>query len=44
MHHSAYNWQEIADHATLIVNKKNALKGVDGRRDQIIGTRDFQKA
>ena len=35
-HHSAYNWQEVADHATLIVDTRNALKGVKGRRDHIV--------
>ena len=36
-HHSAYHWQEVADHAQLIVDTRNALKGVKGRRDHIVG-------
>ena len=35
-HHSAYDWQEIADHAKLIVDTRNATKGVRGRRDHIV--------
>ncbi len=33
--HSAYDWQMIADHATLIVDTRNALGSVTGRRDHI---------
>jgi UDP-N-acetyl-D-glucosamine dehydrogenase len=36
-HHSSYNWQDVADHAKLIVDTRNAMKGVKGRRDHIIG-------
>jgi UDP-N-acetyl-D-glucosamine dehydrogenase len=36
-HHSAYNWQEVADHAKLIVDTRNALKSVKGRREHIVG-------
>jgi UDP-N-acetyl-D-glucosamine dehydrogenase len=35
-HHSSYNWQEIADHAQLIVDSRNAMKQVKGRRDHIV--------
>jgi UDP-N-acetyl-D-glucosamine dehydrogenase len=35
-HHSAYDWQLVADHAKLIVDSRNALKGVKGRRDHIV--------
>ena len=35
-HHSAYNWQEVADHAQLIVDTRNATKGVKGRREHIV--------
>ncbi len=35
-HHSVYNWQEVADHAQLIVDSRNALRGVKGRRDHIV--------
>ncbi|MGN6370735.1 MAG: nucleotide sugar dehydrogenase [Phycisphaerae bacterium] len=35
-HHSAYNWQDIVDHAPLIVDTRNATKAVKGRRDHII--------
>ena len=34
--HSSYNWQEIAEHSQLIVDSRNAMKGVRGRRDHII--------
>jgi UDP-N-acetyl-D-glucosamine dehydrogenase len=34
--HSAYDWQMIADHAKLIVDTRNALQGVAGRRDHVI--------
>jgi UDP-N-acetyl-D-glucosamine dehydrogenase len=35
-HHKAYDWQMIADHARLIVDTRNALKNVTGRRDHIV--------
>lgn len=35
-HHSAYDWQMIADHAKLIVDTRNALRTVSGRRDHIV--------
>jgi UDP-N-acetyl-D-glucosamine dehydrogenase len=35
-HHSAYDWQLVADHATLIVDTRNAMKNVKGRRDHIV--------
>jgi UDP-N-acetyl-D-glucosamine dehydrogenase len=35
--HTAYDWQPIADHAKLIVDTRNAMKGVKGRRDHIVG-------
>lgn len=35
-HHSAFDWQMIADHAPLIVDTRNALRNVSGRRDHII--------
>src|SRR5258707_6392885 len=35
-HHSAYDWQLVADHAQLIVDTRNAMKNVKGRRDHII--------
>jgi UDP-N-acetyl-D-glucosamine dehydrogenase len=35
-HHKAYNWQTIADHAKLIVDTRNAMKSVTGRRDHIV--------
>lgn len=34
--HSAYDWQFIADHAKLIVDTRNALVGINGRRDHIV--------
>lgn len=36
-HHAAYDWQMIADHARLIVDTRNALKNVKGRRDHVVG-------
>ena len=35
-HHSAYDWQMIADHAKLIVDTRNAMKDVTGPRDHIV--------
>ncbi len=35
-HHSAYDWQMVADHAKLIVDSRNALAKVRGRRDHIV--------
>ena len=35
-HHKAYNWQQVADHAKLIVDTRNALQHVVGRRDHIV--------
>ena len=35
-HHRAYDWQMIADAAPLIVDTRNALHGVRGRRDHIV--------
>ena len=35
-HHAAYDWQLVADHATLIVDTRNALRHVTGRRDHIV--------
>jgi UDP-N-acetyl-D-glucosamine dehydrogenase len=35
-HHKAYDWQMVADHAKLIVDTRNALKSVTGRRDHIV--------
>ncbi|HWP39539.1 MAG TPA: UDP binding domain-containing protein, partial [Tepidisphaeraceae bacterium] len=34
--HSAYDWQLIADHAKLIVDSRNAMRNVRGRRDHIV--------
>jgi UDP-N-acetyl-D-glucosamine dehydrogenase len=36
-HHAAYDWQLVADHAKLIVDTRNAMKGVKGKRDHIVG-------
>jgi len=36
-HHAAYDWQMIAEHATLIIDTRNALKDVTGRREHIVG-------
>ena len=35
-HHSAYDWQLLADHSQLIVDTRNAMKNVKGRRDHIV--------
>lgn len=35
-HHAAYDWQMVADHSKLIVDTRNALKNVTGRRDHIL--------
>jgi UDP-N-acetyl-D-glucosamine dehydrogenase len=35
-HHKAYDWQMVADHAKMIVDTRNALKDVTGRRDHIV--------
>ena len=36
-HHAAYDWQMIADNAKLIVDTRNALREVKGKRDHIVG-------
>jgi UDP-N-acetyl-D-glucosamine dehydrogenase len=36
-HHAAYDWQMVADHAKLIVDTRNALRGVKGERRNIVG-------
>jgi UDP-N-acetyl-D-glucosamine dehydrogenase len=36
-HHSVYDWQMIADHSKLIVDTRNALANVQGRRNHIVG-------
>jgi UDP-N-acetyl-D-glucosamine dehydrogenase len=35
-HHKAYDWQFIADHSQLIIDTRNAMKTVTGRRDHIV--------
>ncbi len=35
-HHAAYDWQLIANHARLVVDTRNAMKNVTGRRDHIV--------
>ena len=35
-HHAAYDWQEVADNARLIVDTRNATRNVTGRRDHIV--------
>jgi len=34
--HAAYDWQMIADNAQLIIDSRNALRAVSGRRDHIV--------
>ncbi|HEY1629514.1 MAG TPA: nucleotide sugar dehydrogenase [Tepidisphaeraceae bacterium] len=35
-HHSAYDWQTVADNSQLIVDTRNALRNVQGKRDHIV--------
>jgi UDP-N-acetyl-D-glucosamine dehydrogenase len=35
-HHSAYDWQMIADHSNLVIDTRGAMRNVAGRRDHII--------
>ncbi|HEX8525300.1 MAG TPA: nucleotide sugar dehydrogenase [Tepidisphaeraceae bacterium] len=35
-HHAAYDWQQVADSAQLIVDSRNALRNVKGKRDHIV--------
>jgi UDP-N-acetyl-D-glucosamine dehydrogenase len=35
-HHATYDWQQIADHAKLIVDTRNAMRSVKGRHDHIV--------
>jgi UDP-N-acetyl-D-glucosamine dehydrogenase len=35
-HHQACDWQMVADNATLIVDTRNALKNVKGKRDHVV--------
>lgn len=35
-HHSAYDWQFIVENSKLIVDSRNATKGVKGSRDHIV--------
>jgi UDP-N-acetyl-D-glucosamine dehydrogenase len=35
-HHQAYDWQMVADNAKLIVDTRNALKNVKGKRDHVV--------
>ncbi|MEW5852222.1 MAG: nucleotide sugar dehydrogenase [Myxococcota bacterium] len=35
-HHAAFPWQLVADHAALIIDTRNALGKVHGRRDHIL--------
>jgi len=35
-HHSSYNWQEVVDHSTLVVDTRNATRNVKGSRAHII--------
>ena len=35
-HHKAYDWQFIADHSSLIVDTRNAMRDVKGRREHIV--------
>lgn len=35
-HHSAYDWQMIADYANLIIDTRGVMRQIKGRRDHII--------
>lgn len=35
-HHAAYDWQMVADNASLIVDTRNALRNTKGKRDHIV--------
>jgi UDP-N-acetyl-D-glucosamine dehydrogenase len=35
-HHAAYDWQMIADHSKLVVDTRNALRNVKGKRGHIV--------
>ncbi len=35
-HHSTYDWQMVADNAALIVDTRNTLRDIRGRRDHIV--------
>jgi UDP-N-acetyl-D-glucosamine dehydrogenase len=35
-HHSAYDWQMIADHAKLVIDTRGAMRNVKGRREHIV--------
>jgi UDP-N-acetyl-D-glucosamine dehydrogenase len=35
-HHSAYDWQTIADHSALIVDSRGAMRKTTGKRDHIV--------
>lgn len=34
--HAAYDWHLVADYAKLVVDTRNAMKNVKGRRDHIV--------
>ena len=36
-HHSKYDWQQVADNAQLVIDTRNALRDVKGKRDHIVG-------
>ena len=35
-HHTAYDWQMIADHANLIIDTRGVMRNVKGRQDHIV--------
>jgi UDP-N-acetyl-D-glucosamine dehydrogenase len=35
-HHSAINWQQVADESQLIVDTRGAMRDVKGKRDHIV--------
>lgn len=36
-HHSGYDWEMVVDNAKLIVDSRNALREVNGKREHIVG-------
>jgi UDP-N-acetyl-D-glucosamine dehydrogenase len=35
-HHSAYDWQSVAEHAKLVIDTRGAMRNIHGRRDHIV--------
>jgi UDP-N-acetyl-D-glucosamine dehydrogenase len=35
-HHAAYDWQQVADHAKLVIDTRGAMRNVKGKREHIV--------